>query len=182
MFSHTLPRNNADLHALLEIKHERHSEASLTLSPAHSGDNQEVKTTTAVIEYAIVWNTERSHTGRISLRDGWSIRDIMLFYNILLINEMGTNSGIVFHCFQKTDWRMFRSSVFSYFLKIINREDSHLKLTAFFTSSTQYVLYCSACRNLPYKITNEEIYDIFGKYGDIRQIRVFAHSSVSSYL
>ena len=28
------------------------------------------------------------------------------------------------------------------------------------------------CRNLPYKITNEEIYDIFGKYGDIRQIRV----------
>ncbi|KAK8799821.1 hypothetical protein WA588_002644 [Blastocystis sp. NMH] len=27
-------------------------------------------------------------------------------------------------------------------------------------------------KNLPYKITNEEIYDIFGKYGDIRQIRV----------
>ena len=54
MSSHTLPKNNADLHALLEIKHERHSEASLTLSPAHSGDNQEVKTTTAVIEYAIL--------------------------------------------------------------------------------------------------------------------------------
>lgn len=27
-------------------------------------------------------------------------------------------------------------------------------------------------RNLPYKITAEEMYDIFGKYGGIRQIRV----------
>ncbi|OCT79036.1 hypothetical protein XELAEV_18030132mg [Xenopus laevis] len=27
-------------------------------------------------------------------------------------------------------------------------------------------------RNLPYKITGEEMYDIFGKYGPIRQIRV----------
>ena len=27
-------------------------------------------------------------------------------------------------------------------------------------------------RNLPYKITSEEMYDIFGKYGPIRQIRV----------
>ncbi|KAK3864708.1 hypothetical protein Pmani_014539 [Petrolisthes manimaculis] len=27
-------------------------------------------------------------------------------------------------------------------------------------------------RNLPYKITGEEMYDIFGKYGAIRQIRV----------
>jgi len=27
-------------------------------------------------------------------------------------------------------------------------------------------------RNLPYKITTEEMYDIFGKYGAIRQIRV----------
>jgi pre-mRNA branch site protein p14 len=26
-------------------------------------------------------------------------------------------------------------------------------------------------RNLPYKISNEEMYDIFGKYGPIRQIR-----------
>jgi pre-mRNA branch site protein p14 len=29
-------------------------------------------------------------------------------------------------------------------------------------------------RNLPYKITAEEMYDIFGKYGAIRQIRVGA--------
>ncbi|KAA0195518.1 hypothetical protein HAZT_HAZT005505 [Hyalella azteca] len=28
-------------------------------------------------------------------------------------------------------------------------------------------------RNLPYKITAEEMYDIFGKYGAIRQIRIF---------
>ena len=27
-------------------------------------------------------------------------------------------------------------------------------------------------RNLPYKITTEELYDIFGKFGAIRQIRV----------
>merc|ERR1712076_269452 len=27
-------------------------------------------------------------------------------------------------------------------------------------------------RNLPYKIENDEIYDIFGKYGAIRQIRI----------
>jgi RNA recognition motif-containing protein len=27
-------------------------------------------------------------------------------------------------------------------------------------------------RNLPYKITAEEMYDIFGKYGAIRQIRL----------
>ncbi|CAH3155387.1 unnamed protein product [Porites evermanni] len=27
-------------------------------------------------------------------------------------------------------------------------------------------------RNLPYKITTEEMYDIFGKYGGIRQIRI----------
>ncbi|XP_065192677.1 splicing factor 3B subunit 6-like [Sycon ciliatum] len=27
-------------------------------------------------------------------------------------------------------------------------------------------------RNLPYKITTEELYDIFGKYGAIRQIRI----------
>lgn len=27
-------------------------------------------------------------------------------------------------------------------------------------------------RNLPFKITAEEMYDIFGKYGGIRQIRL----------
>ena len=26
-------------------------------------------------------------------------------------------------------------------------------------------------RNLPYKITNEELYDVFGRFGAIRQIR-----------
>ena len=28
-------------------------------------------------------------------------------------------------------------------------------------------------RNLPFKITAEEMYDVFGKYGAIRQIRVY---------
>jgi hypothetical protein len=28
------------------------------------------------------------------------------------------------------------------------------------------------CRNLPFKISAEEMYDIFGKFGAIRQIRV----------
>ena len=27
-------------------------------------------------------------------------------------------------------------------------------------------------RNLPFKITSEEMYDLFGKYGPIRQIRI----------
>merc|ERR1712216_509610 len=31
---------------------------------------------------------------------------------------------------------------------------------------------CLYVRNLPYKIKSEEMYDIFGKYGAIRQIRV----------
>ncbi len=30
-------------------------------------------------------------------------------------------------------------------------------------------------KNLPYKITADEMYDIFGKYGAIRQIRVYVH-------
>ncbi|OXB55591.1 hypothetical protein ASZ78_005140 [Callipepla squamata] len=33
-------------------------------------------------------------------------------------------------------------------------------------------------RNLPYKITAEEMYDIFGKYGPIRQIRVLHSASL----
>ena len=36
-------------------------------------------------------------------------------------------------------------------------------------------------RNLPYKITAEEMYDIFGKYGAIRQIRyLFIKSRASN--
>ena len=27
-------------------------------------------------------------------------------------------------------------------------------------------------RNLPYKITTEELYDIFGKFGALRQVRI----------
>lgn len=30
-------------------------------------------------------------------------------------------------------------------------------------------------RNLPYKITSEELYDIFGKFGAIRQIRKYIY-------
>ena len=29
------------------------------------------------------------------------------------------------------------------------------------------------CRNLPFNITAEEMYDIFGKYGAVRQIRLY---------
>ena len=36
------------------------------------------------------------------------------------------------------------------------------------TSEMNRIIYV---RNLPYKITAEELYDIFGKYGPIRQIR-----------
>lgn len=33
-------------------------------------------------------------------------------------------------------------------------------------------LYINVCRSLPYKISAEDMYDIFGKYGAIRQIRL----------
>ena len=33
-------------------------------------------------------------------------------------------------------------------------------------------VFCS--RNLPFEITTEEMYDIFGKYGALRQIRLYA--------
>lgn len=36
-------------------------------------------------------------------------------------------------------------------------------------------------RNLPYKITAEEMYDIFGKYGAIRQIRVYVFIVIAFY-
>ena len=35
--------------------------------------------------------------------------------------------------------------------------------------SVNRILYV---RNLPYKITTEEIYDIFGKFGALRQVRI----------
>ncbi|CBK20241.2 uncharacterized protein [Blastocystis hominis] len=59
---------------------------------------------------------------------------------------------------------MFRSSVNLDFELVTCREDYHRSILFFFA--------CLFRRNLPYKITNEEIYDIFAKYGDIRQIRV----------
>jgi RNA recognition motif-containing protein len=31
-------------------------------------------------------------------------------------------------------------------------------------------------RNLPFKITSEELYDLFGKYGPVYQIRVYVES------
>ncbi len=37
-------------------------------------------------------------------------------------------------------------------------------------------------RNLPYKITAEEMYDIFGKYGAIRQIRSVKRARFASFL
>ena len=30
-------------------------------------------------------------------------------------------------------------------------------------------------KNLPFKISSEEMYDIFGKFGRIRQIRLYVH-------
>ena len=38
-----------------------------------------------------------------------------------------------------------------------------------FNNSVNRILYV---RNLPYKITTEEIYDIFGKFGALRQVRL----------
>lgn len=38
-----------------------------------------------------------------------------------------------------------------------------------FSSDANQILFV---RNLPYKISAEDMYDLFGKYGAIRQIRV----------
>ena len=38
-----------------------------------------------------------------------------------------------------------------------------------FSPDVNRILYV---RNLPFKITNKELYNIFGKYGNIRQIRI----------
>ncbi|KNC80669.1 pre-mRNA branch site protein p14 [Sphaeroforma arctica JP610] len=46
---------------------------------------------------------------------------------------------------------------------------AHTRANARLPPEVNRVLYV---RNLPYKITSEEMYDIFGKYGAIRQIRV----------
>ncbi|KAB7500712.1 Splicing factor 3B subunit 6-like protein [Armadillidium nasatum] len=47
----------------------------------------------------------------------------------------------------------------------LNQKRVHVRLPP----EVNRILYV---RNLPYKITAEEMYDIFGKYGAIRQIRV----------
>ena len=62
----------------------------------------------------------------------------------------------------------------SLFLAIIVKNVSTYDLNQFIFQvrlppEVNRVLYV---RNLPYKITAEEMYDIFGKYGAIRQIRV----------
>eukprot|EP01114_Cavostelium_apophysatum_P021567 TRINITY_DN7569_c0_g1_i1.p1 TRINITY_DN7569_c0_g1~~TRINITY_DN7569_c0_g1_i1.p1 ORF type:complete len:126 (+),score=27.51 TRINITY_DN7569_c0_g1_i1:92-469(+) len=46
---------------------------------------------------------------------------------------------------------------------------THRKSNARLPPEVNRVLYI---RNLPFKITSEEMYDIFGKYGAIRQIRL----------
>jgi RNA recognition motif-containing protein len=43
-----------------------------------------------------------------------------------------------------------------------------VKRTKFPTEATSILFV----RNLPYKIANTELYDVFGKYGPIRQIRL----------
>lgn len=51
------------------------------------------------------------------------------------------------------------------FAMAMNRARTNVRLPP----EVNRVLYV---RNLPYKITGEEMYDIFGKYGALRQIRV----------
>ena len=54
--------------------------------------------------------------------------------------------------------------LFSVFTMAMNKARANVRLPP----EVNRVLYV---RNLPYKITAEEMYDIFGKYGAIRQIR-----------
>lgn len=39
----------------------------------------------------------------------------------------------------------------------------------------------SFCRNLPYKVSAEDMYELFGKYGAVRQIRVYSPSSIAAH-
>ena len=48
-------------------------------------------------------------------------------------------------------------------------EGKTLSFAWFYWISVNRILYV---RNLPYKITTEEIYDIFGKFGALRQVRL----------
>lgn len=43
--------------------------------------------------------------------------------------------------------------------------------------SIDILFFLSRIRSLPYKITTEDMYDIFGKYGAIRQIRVGSNNA-----
>lgn len=36
-------------------------------------------------------------------------------------------------------------------------------------------------KGMPYDITADEVYDLFGKYGSIRQVRLYVHTSFSCY-
>jgi len=51
----------------------------------------------------------------------------------------------------------------------MNQQGNQKKRTVRLPPEVNRILFV---RNLPYKITSEELYDIFGKYGPIKQIRI----------
>ena len=64
-------------------------------------------------------------------------------------------------------WLFYRYFLSNCLIQII--KENYLFFQVRLPPEVNRVLYV---RNLPYKITAEEMYDIFGKYGAIRQIRV----------
>lgn len=61
--------------------------------------------------------------------------------------------------------------LFLWLLRVVFRPRS----IAFFTSGKMVVFYFFNeffARNLPFKISSEDLYDLFGKYGAVRQIRL----------